>query len=159
MERSADVGVEENSVPYDQKDELTRCYFPTIGDYHRASEAISLAEFADVLAGMEEGYLRVSTHARQTNMLRVLKSEAFQPANRPPYVAFAKRLDDDFEQAERTMRTRSVASPSEGMTGTEEPEEPEAWATRGLRKQYGWFDSLTAKETTRKTYKYPDAGK
>ena len=162
MERFADVGGEEKLVPYDQKDELTRCYFPTIGDYQlrlRASEAKSLAEFADILAGMEEGYLRVSTHARQTNMLKVLKSEAFQPANRPPYVAFAKRLDDDFEQAERTMRTRSVASPSEGMTGTEEPEEPEAWATRGLRKQYGWFGSHTAKETTRKTYKYPDADK
>jgi len=160
MEWSADVGVEENSVPYDQKNELTRCYFPTLSDFQlrlKASEATTLAEFADIVVGMKEGYLRVSTHARQTDMIKVSRSEAFQPANRPLYKAFAKRLDDDFEEAETTLRTRSVATPSGSMTGTEEVEESEAWATRGLREQYGWFGTRRAKQTTRNTYKYPDA--
>lgn len=158
MEPFADVGVEENLVPYDQKDELTRCYFPTIGDFQlrlKASEATTLAEFANIVVGMKEGYLRVSTHAQQTNMLKVPKSEPFQPADRPLYVAFAKRLDDAFEDAETTLRTRSVATPNESMTGTEELE---AWATRGLREQHGWFGSHTATEPTRKTYRFPDAG-
>jgi hypothetical protein len=149
-------------MPYDQQDELTRCYFPTLEDLDlrlKAPKAQSLSEFADIIAGMKEGYLRVSTHARQTGMLTNPKSETFQPANRPPYVAFAKRLDDEFEEAERTMRTRSAASVSESMNRTEELEKSEAWATRGLREQYGWFGSDIAKEPTRKTYRYPDAGK
>jgi hypothetical protein len=149
-------------TPYDQQDELARCYFPTLEDLDlrlKASEARSLNEFADIVVGMKEGYLRVLTHARQTSMLTLPESETFQPANRPLYVAFAKRLDDDFEKAEQTMRTRSAASASQGIAGTEELEKSEALATRGLRKQYGWFGSHTERESTRKTYKYPDDDK
>jgi hypothetical protein len=148
-------------MPYDQQDELTRCYFPTREDLDlrlKAPKVQSLSEFADVFVGMKEGYLRVSTHARQTGMLTNPDSENFQPANRPPYVAFVKRLDDDFEEAERTMKTRSAAIVNGSMAGTEELEKSEAWATRGLREQYGWFGSDTIKEPTRKTYRFPDAG-
>jgi hypothetical protein len=148
-------------MPYDQQDELTRCYFPTLKDLDlrlKAPKAQSLSEFADVFVGMKEGYLRVSTHARQTGMLTNPDSENFQPANRPSYVAFAKGLDDDFEKAERTMRTRSAAIVNGSMAGTEELEEPEAWATRGLREQYVWFGSDTIKEPTRKIYRFSDAG-
>jgi hypothetical protein len=147
-------------MPYDQQDELTRCYFSTREDLDlrlKAPQARSLSEFADVFVGMKEGYLRVSTHARQTGMLTNPDS-VFQPASRPSYVAFAKRLDDDFEKAERTMRTRSAASVNGSMAGTEELEKSEAWATRGLREQYGWFGSDTIKEPTRKIYRFPDAG-
>jgi hypothetical protein len=159
VKQPADVGAEEDKMPYDQQDELTRCYFPTREDLDlrlKAPKVQSLSEFADVFVGMKEGYLRVSTHARQTGMLTNPDSENFQPANRPSYVAFAKGLDDDFEEAERTMITRSAASVNGEMAGTEELEKSEAWATRGLREQYGWFGSDTAKEPTRRIYKYPD---
>jgi hypothetical protein len=148
-------------MPYDQQDELTRCYFSTREDLDlrlKAPQAQTLSEFADVFVLMKEGYLRVSTHARQTGMLTNPDSEIFQPANRPPYVAFAKRLDGEFEEAERTMKTRSAAIVTGRMAGTEELEKSEAWATRGLREQYGWFGSDTIKEPTRKIYRFPDAG-
>jgi hypothetical protein len=148
-------------LPYDQQDELTRCYFPTREDLDlrlKAPQAQSLSEFADVFVGMKEGYLRVSTHARQTGMLTNPDSEIFQPANRPSYVAFAKGLDDDFEEAERMMRTRSAAIVNGSMAGTEELEKSEAWATRVLREQYGWFGSDPIEEPKRKIYRFPDAG-
>jgi hypothetical protein len=149
-------------MPYDQQDELTRCYFSTREDLDlrlKAPQAQTLSEFADIFVGMKEGYLRVSTHARQTGMLTNPDSEIFHPANRPPYVSFAKQLDHDFEEAERTMRTESAAIVNGTMAATEELEKSEAWATRGLREQYGWFGSDIAKEPTRKTYRYSDAGK
>jgi len=91
-------------------------------------------------------------------MLTNPHSEPFQPANRPPYVAFANRLDDDFEKAGETMGTRSAAGASESTAGAEGLEKTESRATRGLREQYGWFGSDIAEEPTRRTYKYPDAG-
>jgi len=98
-------------------------------------------------------------------MLTNPHSEPFQPANRPPYVAFAQRLDDRFEEAEESLRTRSAATASkdggtaspQDVEGTTELDAEEVRATRGLRTEYGWFGAPITKESTRTTYRYPDA--